>query len=380
MAPFGLVQATTITCALLLGFFWPLLGQLLQPLSQRLGVADSRLASLQSCFILVLVPAYVVSGMLQDWLGGPEMLFAGTLLTGLGISGLAVARQFRTALLGVLCLGLGGSCLTTACTVLLPRAFRAEGSPAAALNLGFFFAGLGALLAPRLIPFLLQRLGFRQGLLLLAFFCLVPASCTALTPSQEFLPPRPMAVPVHLGQQLPALLLASVVVLYWFLERSFPLWLPRFLPELGYQPRAVTFWLAAFWMLFLGTRLGTFWLLQTGYERWFLVPLLFLAAVLLGNLIEVYRPTSGGWGFLLLAPCLGPVWPTLLGIALALEPQAPATVVGFLYALSTLASVVEQPFVNAFAGSHSARVTMRIPMALALIMTMPLLVLALLNH
>ncbi len=55
MPPIGPVQITITTCALLLGCIWPLLGQLRQPLGQRLQAADSKMALLQRCFMLFLI-------------------------------------------------------------------------------------------------------------------------------------------------------------------------------------------------------------------------------------------------------------------------------------------------------------------------------------
>lgn len=379
MPPISLLHVTTVGSAILLGFFWPLFRHLQEPLSQRLKLEGRQLSWLNTCFTLVLVPTFLVCGLLQDRLGGQEVLFMGTLATALGTALLAVALKFQTALLAVLCLGIGGGCLSIGCTTLIPRAWGPAGSPAAALNLGFTIVTACTLLAAPAINFLFQKLGFRHGVLFLALSCLIPATFTALTPVPDFPPAQPNGPSRHLFQQLPFLLLAFVFVFYWFLEWSFPLWLPRYLPELGYRPRSAKYLVAAFWVMFLGIRCSTFWLLGSGYEAWFLVPLVFLAAVFFGNLVGVYVPTSGGVGFLMLALCLGPILPTLLGIGLILEPKAPATVMGLLFAFSTLASFFEMPFVNAFAGTHSARITMRIPMVLALIMTVPLLVLALLG-
>jgi hypothetical protein len=76
----------------------------------------------------------------------------------------------------------------------------------------------------------------------------------------------------------------------------------------------------------------------------------------------------------------GPFFPTILGVGLTLTPHEPATALCGLLAFGAIGNAIFQPPLRAFAGGHSVRATLRVPMLHALILAIPVLILALIRE
>ena len=71
-----------------------------------------------------------------------------------------MARSYRGCVGALLLIGAAGPCISTAAAVLMPKAFWPE-NPPASMNLGNVFFGLGALLTPAAVEYLMRKLSFR---------------------------------------------------------------------------------------------------------------------------------------------------------------------------------------------------------------------------
>src|SRR6202023_1134611 len=99
----------------------------------------------------------------------------GCLLMGLGIFGLTLGDNYRSALNALVFMGMGAAGIGTASVVLMPRGFWPD-QVVASLNLGSVFFALGALVMPALTDFLLRRFEFRRTMIILSLMCLLPAA------------------------------------------------------------------------------------------------------------------------------------------------------------------------------------------------------------
>jgi fucose permease len=273
--------------------------------------------------------------------------------------------------------GAGVALFYTATATLLPLALvfpnAASERPATATNLGYVFVGLGTLLTTAGFPLLERKLGLRQALLVLGLLCLVPAAAAALA---EFpaAPPSADALGVLAD---PRLWLAGLVLfLYQPLERVVTAWAPAYLVEVGRTPRVVPLVLVGFWVAFLGGRF-LMALAPAVFVPWLMLLLLILAAATVGNLSGMFHTTGGTLGVLLLGACLGPVFPSLIGLVFSAFPGNTAAAFGAVVAVGTCSDLALQPLLERFARGHAARVTMRLVMLVTLVVAAPALVLCL---
>jgi fucose permease len=188
----------------------------------------------------------------------------------------------------------------------------------------------------------------------------------------------------HLATKLA--LAGLIAFLFCPLEGSLSLWGRTFLADLYPQPRTVHWIMAGYWLAYLVSRLAMAMIPHNGYEMWIILALALVAAVTFGNLRGAYNPASGALAFILIGGLIGPIFPTLLAVGLTLSSpglQAQATeqasAVAGLFALGTLGNLLFQPPLRAFAKSHAVRLSLRVPMILALILGIPLLILALIR-
>jgi fucose permease len=311
------------------------------------------------------------------------VLILGCVVTAVAIYGLTISTRYRWAVAAIVLAGLGAACVSTSSVVLMPQAFfagpadqAAEGYSnklAAALNLGNAFFALGALVTPALVEVLLRRLSFRRTLGLLAVICLVPAILAAVST----IPGKSHQVNLESLFRDRGLWLAGLVFfLYAPLEASVGAWATTFLTDLGHSERRAVWLLSGFWLAFLASRLGAA-LLGVQASVWVIFALALLAGVLLGNMASASGHGRLRIEVILLGAALGPIFPTLIALVFLRFPTQPGTAYGAMYAIGSVGSLVLCPVIGLLMRRHTVQQTLRVPMAIALLMGGAALVLGL---
>jgi fucose permease len=344
------VNTLTVAGAVIVGLALALLGRLKVAVAERVDLGERRVHTGLLGLYLALVPLTLAAGMIVDRWGVRPMMILGSIVLALALLRLSAAANFREARTGLLAAGLGVAALSAATVAIMPKAFFGARETAASLQMGTVFIALGGLLAPWLADVAVLGLGSRRGLALLAFVCLIPALAAALPAGDDL---RLGEAPGGLTGVLtdPDLLMAGLVLfLYAPLEAAVSLWTATHLNS-G-DGRRASWLLAGFWAAFLCSRLlfGVIehaGLLDESRGGFLLVLPALLAAVLFGNLSGASRRERPAWSLLLLGFLLGPIFPTLLGMAFRLprsqDAQAYGTVYGVLFAAGTLGSLLLAP-------------------------------------
>src|SRR5260370_5560628 len=314
-----LEQVTTVTIAgaFVVGMILVLMGSLRPLLIKRLHIRVARVDWLLSALNISLIPMMLISGMLIDKVGVRGVLIVGSLIPCVSISDLSISQSVAGTLAAIVMAGAGGALLSHGSTVLMAQGFY-PGYEAASQNMGNVFCGLGGLLAPVLVGRLIDRLGYRRSLSLVAIMCLLPALFAALTRPEYFDIPLK---PGDLGTVLrdPVLWLAGAVFfLYGPLEGALGIWGGRYLQDQGFSERLATWLLSGFWFAFLGARLVAALALAQDtpltnvFQNWLIVLAALAAGVVLGNLAGTRTGSGVVLGVLLLGAFYGPIFPTLV--------------------------------------------------------------------
>ena len=348
---------TTLSSAFFAGVLLGLLRNLKNALAEHLGTTEGRIQRLRAAFSVLLVPMMLVSGLLIDKWGLQPVLIAGALLAGLGISALEPIHSDRAAWPGVLLAAGGAAALAVVSLVLMPRAY-APRNATAAVNLGCIFLTLGVLWTPGVMGWLTRCCGFRRGLLILALACLTPAACGMFVAPDELEAPQAVGRFADVLSYPGVWLAAAVLLLYQPVEEALGGLMRRGLKELQLPEHRVSLWVGLLWLAFLGSRLVTGLVVHTGYEAWLVLFALMLAAVTLGNLIGNYRPVSGALALLLVAVCLAPVLPTVLGLVLRWLPQDQGVACGVVMAGSSLGVLLFPSLIHPASERHGPRTAM----------------------
>jgi hypothetical protein len=368
--------AATLEGALVMGFLPAIWARLRLVQSEAADAPATAVDRLEKATLFLYIALMLAAGWAVDTWGPHDVLFVGSLLSALAIAGLGARMRYESLRWLVIMVAAASACLTVATTVAMPYAFLGKDDPAASLNLGFIAVGLGYLVLPLLADALSRRLGFRAGMLLLAFLSLLPAVFVAFT-SKEELPVPPRNVEAATALSNPHIWLAALAAIFYFpLQGSVSSWMGDYLTSLGHESRRFGYWQAGFWTMFLASRFVTGQFLVPGYELWFVLVVVAVSAVTLGNLAGAYGPTSAR-GLLVLAGCLGPVVPSLLGALIGIVPSNPGVAMATVYACGIAGSLVLMPALKTSLQGRSVQVGMRIPLAATLLMTIPVLVLAL---
>ena len=380
----GLVPLT-ISSAAVFGIVLALLGSIKLSLAKWAGIDEVKVGALLAALNLAFIPMMLCSGFLIDVAGVRWIVAAGSIITSLGLFCLGRARGFPSVFWSVLLTGAGGACLTTGSAVLMPAAFFAERYPAAAVNLGSIFFGLGALLTPPVADMLVRQVGFRRGLSLLSVVCLVPAlaamatSGAAFPAMEEQLPMAPRAVLSN-----PIIWITGLVaLLYNPLEGAVSTWATSYLTDFGYTQRRAAWLLSGFWLAYIGARLVASFLLQREVlpprsEAWFILGLALISAVLIANLAGTRYRTYAAIGLLGVGAAFGPIFPTLIGVLFNnVDPSTRGTAYGAMYALGGTGSLIIPPLMGFYARRSSIRTALRIPTIVALLLGAAAIVLAL---
>jgi hypothetical protein len=362
--------AATLTSALVMGFLPTLWGRLRLVQSHAAEARPINVARLERATLFLSLPLMLAAGWAVDTWGPHDILFAGSLISALTLAALGMRMSYDTLRWLVLMVSGAMACVTIATIMVMPYAFLGEDDPAASLNLGFVVVGIGYLVLPMFADAMCRRTSLRTSMLVLAVLSLLPAMFITFTSRADVRPTPNVGATSWLSSSI-TWLAALAAVFYFPLEGSSVSWTGDFLKNLGHERRNA-YWCAAFWAIFLTSRFITGQFLVPGYELWFVLVVVAASAVTLGNLAGAYGPESAR-GLLLLAACWGPVLPSLLGGVIRLS-ASPALAVALVFVCGGAGALVLTP---ALTLPRQGQAGMRAPLALSVIMIVPVLVLAL---
>jgi MFS family permease len=195
---------------------------------------------------------------LINFYGARAILMAGSVAFSLGLITPSLCPVYPHAFASLLLATLGTAGVSAASIVLMPRAFFAAYETAAALNLGFAFIALGALMTPALADVLLDALELRRALAVFAFLALVPAILAVFPQARHWQLPEPEGEASLLGGQM-SWWAALVLFFYAPQEACLSGWTFILLAERGQKQEKASDLLYGFWAAFLGSRLLVAW-------------------------------------------------------------------------------------------------------------------------
>jgi fucose permease len=370
-----MLTAVTISGAFVFGVVLVLLGAIRFLLAKQFSLSEGRVDWLLAAFNISLIPMMLLSGLLIDKLGVKNVLIFGSVLTALGVFLLAISGTGLRALGAILMAGAGGAGVSTGSTVLMRSAFFTA-NEAASQNLGNVFFALGALLTPSLAATLIERLQFRKALSLLALGCLLPACLAALTSRDDFV--LPLQQPPDLATVFfhPVLWVTGLMFfLYAPLEAVLSTSAQRYLTAMGIRSRIVTWLLTSFWLAFLSSRLAVALLQERLFpvetsEGWLILFLALAAGVVLGNLVGARTQFLAALGWLLVGACIGPIFPTLVGILFQYFPDERGTSYGAFFAFGAIGNLLLPPVIGIYARRDTPHHALRVPMIMALVIAL----------
>ena len=253
----NLLQPTVIVGLFAAGMGVALVGSVKVALARRLCIDESRVGGLVSAFGFVMIPVVLLMGVLIDLLGKEVVLVSGSVLMACAIVVLARSKAYWQALLGVLLLSAGWATSINVLNVLMPSTFH--GSHVYATNVGNSLFGLGAFLTPVVAAFLIRRMGFTSGLLVLAAFALafgllaLGSHCPEVVQNESVQNATAQAASFWSNRVM--WLCALALFFYLPLEATMAAWFTTYLGDNGVKEGTASALLSAFWLAFVVSRL-----------------------------------------------------------------------------------------------------------------------------
>ena len=323
------------------GIAMAILGAILPILFERVGLDPSQAGSL---FLLLNLGALIVTlggGPALDRFGFKIQLTLCSILTGVGLFGLAQAESYESLAAASFILGLGGGGLNIGTNALVSDLY--PGRQSVALNrIGIFF-GLGTFLMPLFVGALIRSIGLEMILSVAAVLACLPALLFLTLPFPE----SKQTGGISFSQMIsilrnPYLLLLGLLLFFQSgNEITTSGWMTTFLvTNIGSTPAQASLYLSGFWGTFILGRLATSWLLKFVHAS----RLVQVSAAFSALAILVFATMPGKYGSLVLACALGfsiaPVFATVMGEASSRFPAHSGTVLGALLGMALVGGIL----------------------------------------
>ncbi len=371
----GILQVIMVAALVLSGMGVAILGSIKVHLARGLQIDEARIGGLVSIFGFTIIPVILLAGFLTDLLNPQELMFgrqvgmiAGSFVFAASLVVLAGARNYRTALLGVLLLSAGWSYLVNVGNVLTPAAFPGE-SRAFSTNLANVFFGLGAFLTPVATSILVGAFSLKRTLILLAVFALVPGLLSLTT---DFALLRETDPGADRGsKQLldnPYLwMLGLALFFYGPLEASMGAWATTYLGDQGFKEGTAANLLSAFWLAFMAGRVITAFTIVRGFEESLVLCLAITSVLVLGGIVMIKSREPAAGLVVLAGLVFGPIFPTLMALLLGhFHPSVQGRAVGIFFAIGGIGWTVIPMLIGSYARRTSVQKAFSIGVGAAL--------------
>lgn len=359
-----------------------ILGSISVELMTALNINAGEFGSLVMGLFLTCCIAQLFIGPLVDKYGYKSMAIFGFAITGLSMFLLSFASTFPVALVSCILMGFGAMALNTVGNTLIPVVLFEGKDPARASNFGNGFFGLGYILTPLLIVFILKtmNLSYSTALIIIGILSLI-FLVISLTTS---FPQVPVGFKISMAFKVllkPAVLIAALALFcYISLEISMGTWIKKLMEELfggSVNLNAATkagLVLSLFGVTMMAGRFLTSAirnLTAMGSKVIIFSSALSLLAILL--MIIAKGPVLGIIAVLLAGLAFAPIFPTIVGVTFAkFDPSLYGTIFGIIFSIGLLGGT----FVPKFIGNLSVGSTVQQSLPIAAIMAGILLVIS----
>ncbi|MCC6163810.1 MAG: MFS transporter [Acidobacteria bacterium] len=340
------------------GIVMALIGAVTPALAGRVDLEIADIGRLFLAMNAAMLAASLVLGVVVDRGGLRMPMVAGALLVAGGLFTVAHAAGTQALVVGVVALGAGGGALNGASNILIADLHEDEHRKSVALNrLGVFF-GIGAVVMPFAVSFLVAHVGLGGVLSAAAVLCVALGLSAILFafPLPKLPQGRPLAaLPRYLRQPV---VLALGVLLFFQSGNEFLLggYIANVLTrDLGASVTTASLWLAAFWSAIMVTRLAMGQILARVSGPRVVVVAALGAAVASVGVVVAPTPLIAGLAATSAGLLLSPIFPTVLGVAGARYREQSGAVFGVLFAVA-LTGGMTMPWL---AGHLAARTGLR---------------------
>jgi fucose permease len=333
---------------------------------------------LTGCFVQLFI------GPLVDKVGYKPVAILGFIITGLSMFILAFASTFIIALFACILLGIGAMALNTVGNTLMPIVLFEGKDPARASNLGNGFFGLGYIITPLLIVFIMKtlNLGYSIALIIIGILTIIFLVFALITSFPQVPTGFKFSMALKILQK-PAVLIAGLALFcYMSLEISMGTWIKKLMEELfignaNLDPTAKAgLVLSLFGVAMMAGRFITASiknLTSMGSKVIIFSSALSLISILL--MIIAKGPVLGIIAVLLAGLAFAPIFPTIVGVTFAkFDSSLYGSIFGIIFAVGLLGGT----FVPKFIGNLSVGSTVQQSLPIAAVIATILIVISLL--
>ncbi len=376
-----MIQAVALLAAFAVGIIFAAVGALKLKLAKVLNIDNAKVGGLISALMFTMMCLVLFIGPMVDAYGHKFFAVAGSIIVFLGFFMLISAKSYRTAVFACIIMGIGATCLTTIGNVLMTVVlFGGENEPAA-LSLGNSFFGLGAFFTPFVVAILLKKLGYKITGNFIAIILLLPIIFALFANYPE----------VKIGFQISqafALLGKGIVIFsalalfcYVGLENAMGGWVSSYASGLGFSDRSSNFVLSSYWIcLMLGRLIAAGFGIKAlvGPEIGITVSIvLSIAAIIIIIILTVAKlKIVGTIGVIFMGLIFGPIYPTVLGVALADPVVKPVVGSGFgiIFAIGLLGASTIPAAMGIYSKGRTVQQSFKIAIAAAVVMLVMIII------
>jgi len=360
-----------------------ILGSISTELMDALGIDSGQFGTLVTALFLTSCLVQLVTGPLVDKIGHKPVAVIGFGAVSISMFILAFASSFTVALIACVILGIGAMSVNTVGNTLIPVVLFGGKDPARASNFGNGFFGLGYILIPLLIVFIIKTLGlsYHTALIIIAVLCIIflvlalitsfPVATTGFKFSR--------AVKLLLN---PAVIIAALAMFcYTSLESSVTTWIKKLMEELfSINSNTDASAKAGVVLSLFGVAMMTGRFLTSSIRNLTAIgtkvisfsTILVIVSIIL--MIVAKGPAMGIIAVILAGIAFAPIFPTIVGVTFAkFEPGLYGSIFGIIFAIGLLGGT----FVPKLIGNLSVGSTVQQSLPVAAIIAVILLIISL---
>ena len=360
-----------------------ILGSISVELMEALDINTARFGTLVMGLFLTSCIVQLFIGPIVDKVGYKPVAILGFAVTSLSMFLLAASSGFTLAMIACILLGVGAMSLNTVGNTLIPIVLFDGKDPARASNFGNGFFGLGYILTPLLIVFILKtmNLSYNIALIIIGSLSLVFLAFAAMTTFPKVSIGYKFSMAFKLLLQPAVLVAALALFCYSSLETTMGTWIKKLMEELYGGSSNVNsatkaglvlslFGLAMMVGRFLFSAVKN--LTAIGPKVIISMSLLSVLAILL--MIIAGSPVLAIVAIIIAGLAFAPIFPTIIGITFAkFDPGLYGSIFGIVFAAAMLGST----FVPKIIGNFSVGSTVQQSLPIAAIISGILLVISL---